>query len=443
MNRDRRLRPAGQASRWFRGLPVLVVLALLGCEYESRRRVLTFLFEDIAADGTYASAAVARSPRHPPAATPIPTPTPFVQVKPKVDVTSWEAAQKDLPKDIDGNPDFVAAMATDLIAPRAGTDPQATPAETQELELVLESKKSPALKVPFSHRVHTQWLQCPNCHTDLFEMTAGAAHITMADIDAGKYCGACHGPVVFGGPKACGRCHLDHLPRDTEGNLNWTKALGDKLIAPLAGRDAKAQPKEVLPLDLELLSPTRPDMKVKFSHEAHTEWLACDNCHPKIFEMASGAAKMTMDDLNGGRYCGVCHGPVAFGIAEGCQRCHLGHLPTDAAGRPDWQRALAEKVVNPRVSREPGGEGQPVFPLELELAPRSQTERRTPFSHQAHTAWLACPNCHERIFRRKAGSTKMTMEDLSAGRFCGECHGTVAFGNDACARCHPPAGGPR
>jgi c(7)-type cytochrome triheme protein len=30
---------------------------------------------------------------------------------------------------------------------------------------------------------------------------------------------------------------------------------------------------------------------------------------------------MTMDELNDGKYCGVCHGKVAFPLTT-CARCH-------------------------------------------------------------------------------------------------------------------------
>ena len=53
---------------------------------------------------------------------------------------------------------------------------------------------------------------------------------------------------------------------------------------------------------------------------------------------------------------------------------------------------------------------------------------------------LKCNECHPKIFQMKKGSTKMTMADINAGKFCGECHnGTKAFkSSDAanCAKCH-------
>jgi len=52
---------------------------------------------------------------------------------------------------------------------------------------------------------------------------------------------------------------------------------------------------------------------------------------------------------------------------------------------------------------------------------------------------LKCNDCHTKIFPMKK-STKMTMADMNAGKFCGECHnGTKAFATkDAanCGKCH-------
>jgi len=56
--------------------------------------------------------------------------------------------------------------------------------------------------------------------------------------------------------------------------------------------------------------------------------LACSDCHnPEIFpKMKQGTVKITMNDLNAGKYCGRCHnGKKAFMIKDNCARCH--HQP--------------------------------------------------------------------------------------------------------------------
>jgi len=47
--------------------------------------------------------------------------------------------------------------------------------------------------------------------------------------------------------------------------------------------------------------------------------------------------------------------------------------------------------------------------------------------------------CHDAIFEMKAGANDVSMDAITAGKFCGACHnGGKAFAPtfDACPRCH-------
>jgi len=62
----------------------------------------------------------------------------------------------------------------------------------------------------FPHWVHRVNYRCDACHTRLFQMKAGTAEISMADLNAGRACGTCHNgerafPVDF---TNCARCHV-------------------------------------------------------------------------------------------------------------------------------------------------------------------------------------------------------------------------------------------
>ncbi len=69
--------------------------------------------------------------------------------------------------------------------------------------------------VTYSHSFHLKQkvdgkqVTCKNCHMKLFHMKKGADKITMSDIKAGKFCGACHnGKIAFGvSAKTCNKCH--------------------------------------------------------------------------------------------------------------------------------------------------------------------------------------------------------------------------------------------
>lgn len=61
-----------------------------------------------------------------------------------------------------------------------------------------------------------------------------------------------------------------------------------------------------------------------FPHWIHRMQYKCGACHDKPYKMKAGANPVTMDDIQGGRSCGVCHnGEVAFiSNLDTCGRCH-------------------------------------------------------------------------------------------------------------------------
>lgn len=110
------------------------------------------------------------------------------------------------------------------------------------------------------------------------------------------------------------------LPLDKRGAIDWMGALRSGAIAPRASLDGKARP-EVLNLDV-ILKNTKEMPYVKFPHNSHTEWLACSNCHDKLFVPKAGANPITMEKIFRGEYCGACHDRVAFITHYACERCH-------------------------------------------------------------------------------------------------------------------------
>lgn len=68
-------------------------------------------------------------------------------------------------------------------------------------------------KVTFDGKVHAEkGLKCGGCHTEpkLFAMKKSGDKMTMADMAAGKFCGACHdGKTAFkaGDAANCAKCH--------------------------------------------------------------------------------------------------------------------------------------------------------------------------------------------------------------------------------------------
>lgn len=257
------------------------------------------------------------------------------------------------------------------------------------------------------------------------------------------------------------------LPHDAGGYVDWAQAVRDGVIAPRASWDAREPQLAVFPLDVALKTPGQEAFAVGFPHSTHTTWLACGSCHPGIFPLPRGQREpITMAKIRQGQFCGVCHGKVSFSVEGRCARCHtalpprtpwapptapskpIEHargweetalmLPTKDEA-PDWTAALVKGVIAPRPGIEPDAEEQPIFPSDVVRVPPEESGGellKVTFPHSVHTAWLKCESCHPEPFQMKAGATPISMEKIHEGKYCGVCHGTVAFPRTSCNRCH-------
>ena len=114
---------------------------------------------------------------------------------------------------------------------------------------------------------------------------------------------------------------VELLPKDSDGNVDWVKAIKDGVIAPRSGPSRTSPQHALVSFDVTLVPGGDEGFKAVFPHEAHTALLACSSCHPAPFQMKAGADTITMDQINSGESCGICHGTVAFPAAL-CARCH-------------------------------------------------------------------------------------------------------------------------
>ncbi|MEJ2697871.1 MAG: cytochrome c3 family protein [Candidatus Sulfobium sp.] len=102
---------------------------------------------------------------------------------------------------------WVAALADGLIKPKDSLMDDYQPMEFEKtLKLAAEGWSSirPAV---FSHKAHGRWLDCANCHPDIFNIKKKTTkHFSMARMEKKEFCGACHLTVAF--PlDDCKRCH--------------------------------------------------------------------------------------------------------------------------------------------------------------------------------------------------------------------------------------------
>ena len=74
----------------------------------------------------------------------------------------------------------------------------------------MEFTKSPMGKVVFDGNIHpSKGIMCDGCHPKPFEQKKGAAKITLADHEAGKFCFTCHkeGGKAWPSKDNCNKCH--------------------------------------------------------------------------------------------------------------------------------------------------------------------------------------------------------------------------------------------
>ncbi|HAG51682.1 MAG TPA: hypothetical protein DHU69_03140 [Deltaproteobacteria bacterium] len=111
------------------------------------------------------------------------------------------------------------------------------------------------------------------------------------------------------------------LPKDRYGLINWAKAAKDNIITPRHSLDPKEE--EMPAMDMDVVIEAKSDFvsDVVYPHYIHTWWLKCEVCHPAIFLPAKGQNNMTMAGIAEGKWCGRCHGKIAFPLAD-CNRCH-------------------------------------------------------------------------------------------------------------------------
>ena len=99
---------------------------------------------------------------------------------------------------------WVQALDFGAITPRTNILPE-TIVKLRTTDVLLKNTGEMPM-VRFPHRQHTAWLDCANCHDQLFAQQAGATRINMMLILGGEKCGLCHGAVAFPLTE-CKRCH--------------------------------------------------------------------------------------------------------------------------------------------------------------------------------------------------------------------------------------------
>ena len=124
-------------------------------------------------------------------------------------------------------------------------------------------------KAVFSHTLHNRQKDiknnCKACHNVLFDMKKKIRH-SMAEMEQGKSCGACHNGKTAFGLSDCTKCH------PVKEVLFKVKDAGD----------------------------------VKFSHNFHLNMYKCGDCHDKLYKTGKNSL-VSMAEMEKGKSCGACH----------------------------------------------------------------------------------------------------------------------------------------
>jgi c(7)-type cytochrome triheme protein len=190
------------------GLVTTVVAALVAA-CTTANPVMTFFFDGVPAPGEeHVAQAVVKQPRRPTYKKPPPKVT-FVEVPELPPAIDWKGRFDALPRNDNGDVVWSKALEEKLITPKAGIDADAKDEDPTDMDTELATSGQAEYKVIFPHKAHTQWMQCPACHTGIFEMEKGKTKMTMAAMGEGKQCGACHGKVATPDITACPSCHKE------------------------------------------------------------------------------------------------------------------------------------------------------------------------------------------------------------------------------------------
>ena len=235
------------------------------------------------------------------------------------------------------------------------------------------------------------------------------------------------------------------LPRDHAGNIDWVAALRTEVIRPRDGIDGPRDPAPgAFEFGFDFYFPGPNEMfDAYFPHSAHTEWLSCAQCHPRIFK--TRPVEIQMADVFAGRYCGECHGTVAYPVMTGCERCHTGLAQPPDRAEPELigtiEMGRADEILAAQAGDTAATDGSGIAGNATGVNTAGLPKAR--FPHWVHRIRYRCKTCHMDIFEPEAGSNAITMVDIQNGEACGKCHdGATAFEPqmDNCERCHVPPG---
>ncbi len=125
----------------------------------------------------------------------------------KIDSDKFKAFATKLPTAPFGNKiDWMQSLDKGLIKPKNSLFNDKPPM-TLDRQLELKAEMAMISPAVFPHKAHTKWLECSQCHPDIFNIKKKTTeHFTMDKNLDNQFCGVCHLRIAF--PlNDCKRCH--------------------------------------------------------------------------------------------------------------------------------------------------------------------------------------------------------------------------------------------
>jgi c(7)-type cytochrome triheme protein len=271
-------------------------------------------------------------------------------------------------------------------------------------------KKAGVDKVVFPHWFHRIRFKCKTCHEGIFEMEKGKNNIQMSGIIRGNFCGKCHNGKIAFAPVACARCHSYKEPKKVE---------LAPVIIPKARRGAG-----------DTISEGSGDEDEDEGINPYLRKIDALPSNSPLFLTSAGELGST------GGADALASRAARIGAGEHPQALEVAGLPKDKFGLIDWAKMIKQGLISPRPSIDPKRQTDIIIDMSVLFETKSDFIENVLYPHDIHTYWLDCRSCHTRIFNPKKGSNPVLMTEISEGKWCGWCHGKVAFPLDDCTRCH-------
>ncbi|MGA7179390.1 MAG: DmsE family decaheme c-type cytochrome [Thiobacillaceae bacterium] len=205
-------------------------------------------------------------------------------------------------------------------------------------------------------------------------------------------------------------------------------------------------PALAVPPGMELIFDGGPK-PVIFSGQIHADHgLVCKDCHPGIFKMEKGNAKIAFaDHLAGKKYCFTCHnGTKAYAAKGNCNKCHGNKSPNAVASEPgmkgetpkaaEEQKAEAPKAASVATQEAP----KPPPPKKKEEAPLPVTleEKEARVEELAKAKYQnagTCLGCHDEDYRP-------AIYPIFKTKHAAVTDARTPFANQQCEACHGAGG---